>query len=111
MTTYGFNLNLNEQEFWAIKEAIEFYLTSEAGELRKKNPHLVKYASEINLRKILKAREASPKISHVMISRSLLTSVPSTNSEPDAPRYSQTSLRPNVDAQASPDPIAQLNKL
>ena len=35
-----------------------------------------------------------------MISRSLLTSVPSTNSEPYALRHSQISLRPNVDAQA-----------
>lgn len=53
MTTYGFNLSLDEQEFWAIKEAMEFYLTSEAVELRKKNPHLAKYAAEINLRKML----------------------------------------------------------
>ena len=53
MTTYGFNLNLNEQEFWAIKEAIEFYMTSEAGELRSKNPHLVKYAAAIKLNELL----------------------------------------------------------
>jgi len=53
MTTYGFNLNLDEQEFWAIKEAMRFYLTSEAAELRKKNPHLAEYAAEINLRKML----------------------------------------------------------
>ena len=53
MTTYGFNLNLNEQEFWAIKEAIEFYLTSEAAELRKASPYLVKYAAEITLKEML----------------------------------------------------------
>ena len=53
MTTYGFNLNLNEQEFWAIKEAIEFYMTSEAAELRSKNPHLVKYAAAIKLKELL----------------------------------------------------------
>ena len=53
MTTYGFNLNLNEQEFWAIKEAIEFYMTSEAAELRSKNPHLVKYAASIKLKELL----------------------------------------------------------
>jgi len=53
MTTYGFNLNLNEQEFWAIKEAIEFYMTSEAAELRSKNPHLVKYAAAIKLTELL----------------------------------------------------------
>jgi len=53
MTTYGFNLSLDEQEFWAIKEAMEFYLTTEAAELRKKSPHLVKYAAETSLSKIL----------------------------------------------------------
>ena len=53
MTTYGFNLGLNEQEFWAIKEAIEFYMTSEAAELRSKNPHLVKYAAAIKLNELL----------------------------------------------------------
>ena len=53
MTTYGFNLNFNEQEFWAIKEAIEFYMTSEAGELRRASPHLVKYAAEIRLKEML----------------------------------------------------------
>jgi hypothetical protein len=53
MTTYAFNLSLDEQEFWAIKEAMKFYLTSEAAELRMKNPHLVEYAADINLRKML----------------------------------------------------------
>ena len=53
MTTYGFNLNLNEREFWAIKEAIEFYMTSEAGELRSKNTHFVKYAAAIKLNELL----------------------------------------------------------
>lgn len=53
MTTYGFNLSLDEQELWAIKEAMEFYLTSEATELRKNNPHLVKYAASIKLNELL----------------------------------------------------------
>ena len=53
MTTYGFNLTINEQEFWAIKEAIEFYMTSEAADLRSKNPHLVKYAAAIKLKELL----------------------------------------------------------
>lgn len=53
MTTYAFNLTLDEQEFWAIKEAIEFYLTSEAADLRKDHPHLVKYAAEVKLKAIL----------------------------------------------------------
>lgn len=53
MTTYNFNLNLNEQEFWAISEAIDFYLTSEAAALRKERPYLVKYAAEIRLKELL----------------------------------------------------------
>ena len=53
MTTYDFNLRFEEQELWAIKEAIEFYLSAEATELRKKNPHLVKYAADIKLKGIL----------------------------------------------------------
>ena len=53
MTTYSFNLSLDEQEFWAIKEAMEFYLSTEARELRKKNPHLVKYAADIKLNELL----------------------------------------------------------
>ncbi len=53
MTTYGFNLSLDEQELWAIKEAMEFYITSEATELRKNNPHLVKYYADIKLKELL----------------------------------------------------------
>ena len=53
MTTYGFNLSLDEQELWAIKEAMEFYLTHEATELRKNNPQLVKYAASIKLNELL----------------------------------------------------------
>lgn len=53
MTTYGFNLSLDEQEFWAIKEAMEFFITTEATELRKKKPYLVKYAADIKLHELL----------------------------------------------------------
>ena len=53
MTTYGFKLSLDEQEFWAIKEAMEFYITTEATELRNKQPHLVKYAASIKLKELL----------------------------------------------------------
>ncbi len=53
MTTYGFYLSLDEQEFWAIKEAMDFYLSAEAKELRKKNPYLVKYAADIKLNELL----------------------------------------------------------
>jgi hypothetical protein len=53
VTKYGFYLSLNEQEFWAIKEAMEFYLSAEAKELRKKNLYLVKYAADIKLNELL----------------------------------------------------------
>ncbi len=53
MTTSRFNLSLDEQEFWAVKEAMEFYISSEAKELRKKNPYLVKYAADIKLNELL----------------------------------------------------------
>lgn len=53
MTTYGFNLSLDEQELWAIKESMEFYVTAEAMELRNKNPHLVKYFADIKLNELL----------------------------------------------------------
>jgi hypothetical protein len=33
MTTYHFDLSLDEQEFWAIEEAMKFYLTPEAKKL------------------------------------------------------------------------------
>lgn len=53
MTTYSFNLTLDEQELWAIKEAMEFFITTEATELRKKNPHLVKFAADSKLHELL----------------------------------------------------------
>jgi hypothetical protein len=53
MTTYSFTLNLDEQEFWAIKEAIDFYLTNEAEDLRRNHPHLVKYAAAVRLKELL----------------------------------------------------------
>jgi hypothetical protein len=57
MTTYGFNLSLDEQEFWAIKEAMEFYITTEATELRNKNPQLVKYAASMKLKELLSSEK------------------------------------------------------
>lgn len=62
MTTYSFNLDLEEQEFWAIKEAIDFYLTDEAIDLRKKQPHLVKYAADVRLKKLLATGKLYEKI-------------------------------------------------
>jgi hypothetical protein len=57
MTTYGFTVSLDEQEVAAIKEAIEFYLTDEAKELRKKSPKLVRFFAEIKLSEILATKK------------------------------------------------------
>ena len=81
MTTYGFNLTLDEQEFWAIKEAMEFFITTEATELRKKNPHLVKFAADIKLHELLssgrlyKEMQTNSSNSFVYLSRQLSPSV------------------------------------
>jgi len=53
MTTYRFELSLSEQEFWAIEEAMKFYLTDEATELRKAKPELTRYLGERFLRELL----------------------------------------------------------
>ena len=55
MTTYHFDLSLNEQEFWAIEEAMKFYLTAEAQQLRKEKPELTRYAAEWKLREIFQS--------------------------------------------------------
>lgn len=55
MTTYRFDLSLNEQEFWAIEEAMKFYLTPEAQALRKEKPELTRYAAEWKLREIFQS--------------------------------------------------------
>ena len=81
MTTYGFNLRLDEQELWAIKEAMEFYLSTEAKELRKKNPHLVKFAADIKLHELLssgklyKGMQTNSSNNFVHLSRQLSSSV------------------------------------
>ena len=81
MTTYGFNLRLDEQEFWAIKEAMEFYLSTEAKELRYKNPHLVKFAADIKLHELLssgklyKEMQTNSSNNFVHLSRQLSSSV------------------------------------
>lgn len=53
MTTYHFDLSLNEQEFWAIEEAMKFYLTPEAQKLREEKPELTRYAAEWKLKELL----------------------------------------------------------
>lgn len=53
MTTYRFELSLSEQEFWAIEEAMKFYLTDEATELRKSKPELTRYLGERFIRELL----------------------------------------------------------
>ena len=53
MTTYSFTVELSEQEMWSIEEALKFYVTPEAIQLRIDNPELVAYASEGHIHKIL----------------------------------------------------------
>lgn len=53
MTTYSFTVELSEQELWSVEEALKFYLSPEAIQLRIDNPELVTYASEGHIHKIL----------------------------------------------------------
>ena len=53
MTTYSFTVELSEQELWSVEEALKFYLTPEATQLRIDHPDLVTYASEGHIHKIL----------------------------------------------------------
>ena len=53
MTTYSFTVELSEQELWSVEEALKFYISPKATQLRIDNPELVTYASEGNIHKIL----------------------------------------------------------
>lgn len=53
MTTYSFTVELSEQELWSVEEALKFYISSKATQLRIDNPDLVTYASEGHIHKIL----------------------------------------------------------
>lgn len=57
MTTYRFDVSLSEQEYWAIEEAMRFYLTEEAKELRKAKPELTRFAGENTLRGLLATKK------------------------------------------------------
>ena len=53
MTTYSFTVELSEQELWSVEEALKFYISPKATQLRIDNPELVTYASEGHIHKIL----------------------------------------------------------
>ena len=53
MTTYRFTFELSEQELWSVEEALKFYISFKATQLRIDNPELVTYASEGHIHKIL----------------------------------------------------------
>lgn len=57
MTTYRFEVSLSEQEYWAIEEAMRFYLTEEAKEIRKAKPELTRYVGENTLRGLLASKK------------------------------------------------------
>jgi hypothetical protein len=57
MTTYSFTVELSEQELWSVEEALKFYLTPEATQLRIDRPELVKYSSVGQIHKILDSKK------------------------------------------------------
>ncbi len=57
MTTYSFTVELTEQEMWSVEQALKFYLTPEATQLRKVHPELDKYSASIHAREILATKK------------------------------------------------------
>ena len=57
MTTYSFTVELSEQELWSVEEALKFYVTPEATQLRIDRPELVKYSGVGHIRKILDSKK------------------------------------------------------
>ena len=53
MTTYSFTVELSEQELWSVEEALKFYVTPEAIQLRIDHPELVKYSGVGHIQRIL----------------------------------------------------------
>jgi len=64
MTTYRFAVELSEQEAWSIEEALKFYITVEAAELRNSCPDLTRYYGIDHIHKILESRKlfGQPKL-------------------------------------------------
>ncbi len=53
MTTYRFAVELSEQELWSVEEALKFYVTPEATQLRIDRPELMKYSGVGHIQRIL----------------------------------------------------------
>jgi hypothetical protein len=57
MTTYSFTVDLTEQEMWSVEQALKFYLTPEATQLRMDHPELDKYSATFHAREILATKK------------------------------------------------------
>ena len=57
MTTYSFTVELSEQELWSVEEALKFYLSPEAIQLRIDHPELVKYSGVGHIQRILDSKK------------------------------------------------------
>jgi hypothetical protein len=57
MTTYSFTVELSEQEMWSVEEALKFYISPQASQLRIDHPELVKYSGVAHIHKILDSKK------------------------------------------------------
>ena len=57
MTTYSFTVELSEQELWSVEEALKFYISPQATQLRIEHPELVKYSGVGHIHKILDSKK------------------------------------------------------
>ena len=57
MTTYSFTVELSEQEMWSVEEALKFYISPQANQLRIDHPELVKYSGVRHIHKILDSKK------------------------------------------------------
>ena len=57
MTTYSFTVELSEQELWSVEEALKFYISPQATQLRIDHPELVKYCGVGHIQKILDSKK------------------------------------------------------
>ena len=57
MTTYSFTVELSEQELWSVEEALKFYISPKATQLRIDHPELVKYSGVDHIQRILDSKK------------------------------------------------------
>lgn len=59
MTTYASDVNLSEQELWALEAAVEFYVHPKSQKLRKENQEFVNWflAAESVLQRLHKTKK------------------------------------------------------